>query len=142
MTAVLAAAAELQGALWYHFGFAPYTATHSSCYRTCMCEGGGFDVDPFAELESGFRGSLPPAGDLVSLGLWVSWRRGALQRMSLKLGGERLELAPVTRWQAGRLFLSPRRRLAAPPPEVVLEIDPESAPPERVELRLYRWAAE
>jgi len=42
--------AEMQGALWYHFGFAPYTATHNSCYRTCMCEGGGFDVDPFGRV--------------------------------------------------------------------------------------------
>ncbi|MCX7592137.1 MAG: hypothetical protein N2255_10980, partial [Kiritimatiellae bacterium] len=42
--------AELQGALWYYFGFAPYTATHSSCYRTCMCEGGGFDVDEYARV--------------------------------------------------------------------------------------------
>jgi len=42
--------AELQGALWYRFGFAPYTATYSSCYRTCMCEGGGFDVDPFGRV--------------------------------------------------------------------------------------------
>ena len=37
---------ELQGALWYRFGFAPYTCTMSSCMLTCMCEGGGFDVDP------------------------------------------------------------------------------------------------
>jgi hypothetical protein len=36
---------ELQGALWYRFGFAPYTCTMSSCMLTCMCEGGGFDVD-------------------------------------------------------------------------------------------------
>ncbi|MGQ9662523.1 MAG: hypothetical protein ACUVWX_09335 [Kiritimatiellia bacterium] len=42
--------AELQGALWYRFGFAPYTATFSSCYRTCMCEGAGFDVDPYARV--------------------------------------------------------------------------------------------
>jgi len=42
--------AELQGALWYRFGFAPYTATYSSCYRTCMCEGGGFDVDPYGRV--------------------------------------------------------------------------------------------
>ena len=42
--------AELQGALWYRFGFAPYTATHSSCYRTCMCEGSGFDVDPYGRV--------------------------------------------------------------------------------------------
>ena len=42
--------AEMQGALWYHFGFSPYTATYNSCYRTCMCEGGGFDVDPFGRV--------------------------------------------------------------------------------------------
>ncbi|HOX05975.1 MAG TPA: hypothetical protein PK280_06205 [Planctomycetota bacterium] len=39
--------AELQGALWYRFGFAPYTSVLSSCMLTCMCEGGGFDVDPY-----------------------------------------------------------------------------------------------
>lgn len=42
--------AEVQGALWQRFGFAPYTATQSSCYRTCMCEGGGFDVDPYGRV--------------------------------------------------------------------------------------------
>jgi hypothetical protein len=38
---------ELQGALWYRFGFAPYSCVMSSCMLTCMCEGGGFDVDPY-----------------------------------------------------------------------------------------------
>ncbi|HOX07376.1 MAG TPA: hypothetical protein PK280_13320 [Planctomycetota bacterium] len=42
--------AEVQGALWQRFGFAPYTATQDSCYRTCMCEGGGFDVDPYGRV--------------------------------------------------------------------------------------------
>jgi len=42
--------AELQGALWFRFGFAPYAATQDSCYRTCMCEGGGFDVDPYGRV--------------------------------------------------------------------------------------------
>jgi hypothetical protein len=41
---------ELQGALWYRFGFAPYTCTMSSCMLTCMCEGGGFDVDPYGRV--------------------------------------------------------------------------------------------
>jgi hypothetical protein len=42
--------AELQGALWYRFGFAPYTAENNSCMLTCMCEGGGFDVDPYGRV--------------------------------------------------------------------------------------------
>jgi hypothetical protein len=42
--------AELQGALWYHFGFAPYSATSASCALTCMCEGGGFDVDAYGRV--------------------------------------------------------------------------------------------
>jgi hypothetical protein len=42
--------AELQGALWYRFGFAPYSATSASCALTCMCEGGGFDVDAYGRV--------------------------------------------------------------------------------------------
>jgi hypothetical protein len=41
---------QLQGALWTRFGFAPYTCVKSSCYRTCMCEGGGFEVDPYGRV--------------------------------------------------------------------------------------------
>jgi hypothetical protein len=42
--------ADLQGALWHRFGFAPYTCVMSSCYRTCMCESAGFDVDPYGRV--------------------------------------------------------------------------------------------
>ncbi|HOX05273.1 MAG TPA: hypothetical protein PK280_02635 [Planctomycetota bacterium] len=42
--------AELQGALWSRFGFAPYSATSASCMLTCMCEGGGFDVDAYGRV--------------------------------------------------------------------------------------------
>ncbi len=42
--------AELQGALWYRFGYAPYSATSSTSTDTCMCEGSGFDVDPFGRV--------------------------------------------------------------------------------------------
>jgi hypothetical protein len=42
--------AELQGALWYRFGFAPYSATSASCALTCMCEGAGFDVDAYGRV--------------------------------------------------------------------------------------------
>ncbi len=42
--------AELQGALWYRFGFAPYTATSASCRLTCMCESGGFGVDGWGRV--------------------------------------------------------------------------------------------
>ncbi|MCG3178381.1 MAG: hypothetical protein BIFFINMI_00708 [Phycisphaerae bacterium] len=40
----------LQGALWQRFGFAPFTCTKDSCMLTCMCEGGGFDVDPYGRI--------------------------------------------------------------------------------------------
>lgn len=42
--------AELQGALWYRFGYAPYSATSSTSTDTCMCEGSGFDVDAFGRV--------------------------------------------------------------------------------------------
>jgi len=42
--------AELQGALWYRFGFAPYSASSSGSGNTCMCEAGGFDVDAFGRV--------------------------------------------------------------------------------------------
>ena len=41
---------ELQGALWYRFGFAPYSAHMSGMTSHCMCEGSGFDVDPFGRV--------------------------------------------------------------------------------------------
>jgi hypothetical protein len=40
------ATAQLQGALWTRFGFAPYWAHTSGMTSHCMCEGSGFDVDP------------------------------------------------------------------------------------------------
>ena len=36
---------ELQGALWYRFGYSPYSVPGSG--SMCNCEGSGFDVDPF-----------------------------------------------------------------------------------------------
>ena len=42
--------AELQGALWYRFGFAPYSCHSSGMTAHCMCEGCGFDVDPFGRV--------------------------------------------------------------------------------------------
>jgi DNA-binding beta-propeller fold protein YncE len=40
--------AELQGAQWYRFGFAPF-GIHSGS-STCSCEGAGFDVDMFGRV--------------------------------------------------------------------------------------------
>jgi len=40
--------AELQGAEWYRFGFAPFGIHVGS--GTCSCEGGGFDVDMFGRV--------------------------------------------------------------------------------------------
>ncbi len=40
--------AELQGAEWYRFGFAPYSIHITS--GNCSCEGGGFDVDLFGRV--------------------------------------------------------------------------------------------
>jgi len=42
--------AELQGALWYRFGFSPYSCHTSGMTMHCMCEGVGFDVDPFGRV--------------------------------------------------------------------------------------------
>ena len=42
--------AELQGALWTRFGFAPYSAHTSGMTSHCMCEGAGFDVDPYGRV--------------------------------------------------------------------------------------------
>lgn len=41
---------ELQGALWYRFGYAPYSAWTSGMTIHCMCEGSGFDVDPYGRV--------------------------------------------------------------------------------------------
>jgi hypothetical protein len=40
--------AELQGAAWYRFGFAPFGIHNTS--GNCSCEGGGFDVDMFGRV--------------------------------------------------------------------------------------------
>jgi hypothetical protein len=42
------APAEVQGAEWVRFGFAPF-AMHSGS-DTCMCEGAGFDIDLFGRV--------------------------------------------------------------------------------------------
>jgi DNA-binding beta-propeller fold protein YncE len=44
------ATGELQGALWTRFGFAPYSAHMSGMTSHCMCEGSGFDVDPYGRV--------------------------------------------------------------------------------------------
>jgi DNA-binding beta-propeller fold protein YncE len=41
---------EIQGALWTRFGYAPYSAHMSGNTAHCMCEGSGFDVDPFGRV--------------------------------------------------------------------------------------------
>jgi hypothetical protein len=41
---------EVQGALWTRFGYAPYSAHMSGNTSHCMCEGAGFDVDPFGRV--------------------------------------------------------------------------------------------
>jgi hypothetical protein len=41
---------EVQGALWTRFGYAPYSAHMSGNTAHCMCEGSGFDVDPFGRV--------------------------------------------------------------------------------------------
>src|SRR5262245_43750021 len=41
---------EVQGALWTRFGYAPYSAHMSGNTDHCMCEGPGFDVDPFGRV--------------------------------------------------------------------------------------------
>jgi hypothetical protein len=46
----LHATGELQGALWYRFGFAPFSAHTSGMVAHCMCEGCGFDVDDFGRV--------------------------------------------------------------------------------------------
>lgn len=41
---------EIQGALWVRFGYSPYSAHMSGNTSHCMCEGSGFDVDPFGRV--------------------------------------------------------------------------------------------
>jgi hypothetical protein len=41
---------EVQGAEWVRFGFAPYSETYGAGTPVCMCEGSGFDVDPFGRV--------------------------------------------------------------------------------------------
>jgi DNA-binding beta-propeller fold protein YncE len=41
---------EIQGALWTRFGYAPYSAHMTGNTTHCMCEGSGFDVDPFGRV--------------------------------------------------------------------------------------------
>jgi DNA-binding beta-propeller fold protein YncE len=42
------APAEIQGADWFRFGFAPYSMHSGS--DTCMCEGAGFDIDLYGRV--------------------------------------------------------------------------------------------
>lgn len=41
---------EIQGALWTRFGYSPYSSHMSGNTSHCMCEGSGFDVDPFGRV--------------------------------------------------------------------------------------------
>jgi outer membrane protein assembly factor BamB len=41
---------EVQGALWTRFGYSPYSAHMSGNTSHCMCEGSGFDVDPYGRV--------------------------------------------------------------------------------------------
>ena len=41
---------EIQGALWTRFGYSPYSAHMTGNTSHCMCEGSGFDVDPFGRV--------------------------------------------------------------------------------------------
>jgi outer membrane protein assembly factor BamB len=41
---------EIQGASWTRFGYSPYSAHMSGNTSHCMCEGSGFDVDPFGRV--------------------------------------------------------------------------------------------
>jgi hypothetical protein len=41
---------EIQGAEWVRFGYAPYSSHMSGNTSHCMCEGSGFDVDPFGRV--------------------------------------------------------------------------------------------
>jgi len=41
---------EVQGAEWVRFGYSPYSETYGVGTPCCMCEGTGFDVDPFGRI--------------------------------------------------------------------------------------------
>lgn len=41
---------QVQGADWVRFGYTPYSETYSVGTPACMCEGTGFDVDPFGRV--------------------------------------------------------------------------------------------
>lgn len=41
---------EVQGAEWVRFGYSPYSETYGAGTPVCMCEGTGFDVDPFGRV--------------------------------------------------------------------------------------------
>ncbi|MCX7804443.1 MAG: hypothetical protein N3A38_04550 [Planctomycetota bacterium] len=40
----------LQNAMWFRFGFSPYSETYPIGTPTCMCEGAGFDVDGWGRV--------------------------------------------------------------------------------------------
>ncbi len=40
----------VQGAEWVRFGYSPYSETYSVGTPACMCEGTGFDVDPYGRV--------------------------------------------------------------------------------------------
>jgi NHL repeat-containing protein len=41
---------QVHGAEWVRFGFCPYSETYPAGTPVCMCEGAGFDVDPFGRV--------------------------------------------------------------------------------------------
>jgi hypothetical protein len=41
---------QVLGAEWVRFGFSPYSETYPAGTPVCMCEGAGFDVDPFGRV--------------------------------------------------------------------------------------------
>jgi hypothetical protein len=40
----------VQGAEWVRFGYAPYSETYGAGTPVCMCEGTGYDIDPFGRV--------------------------------------------------------------------------------------------
>lgn len=42
--------AEVFGAEWVRFGYSPYSETYPAGTPVCMCEGSGFDVDPYGRV--------------------------------------------------------------------------------------------
>ncbi|MGQ9663496.1 MAG: hypothetical protein ACUVWX_14375, partial [Kiritimatiellia bacterium] len=41
---------EVQGAEWVRFGYSPYSETYGAGTPVCMCEGTGYDVDPYGRV--------------------------------------------------------------------------------------------